>query len=507
MAIAEQDAVLRRFGEVASDEYPFKLPEKQTLKGRKLNLKSWTNVQPLLHGGLGLLHRVLRPVSLSLCSGAALFCRESRFFFGWGLLSAFLAWGISQDVFFLHWLTDGRLGGLGGAGATSGVFCKASSRNNRLAERLRRFVDYKPTPYLWSGDLLTLGPFVLYKGSAGGRVNYRRWWVRVANAPAPDGDDGPGRQAGGDDDEAVALDVSFPEGGHRPAKPVFLCLHGLNGGSKDPYVLDLVRRANREGCTAACMIARGLARTPVRGANSFTGARTSDVAAAVDALLYGLGGERRKDGERPKHTRLVLVGFSMGAIVASNYTAKSKGASGLAGTVAFSGTLCSEKMLLDVPSARHSSDVWQRPLAWALKGTIVKPNQAHLESRGITVDMIDRIKTVVDIDTVCVCKYHGYPVVQDYYADMSAGGRGDGAGLKRLQGARVPLLAVNAIDDPISVYETAFASGVVETDNVLLLATKHGGHIGWPLGMSPTKNRWNYMVDIAMEFSSALMEE
>ena len=41
-------------------------------------------------------------------------------------------------------------------------------------------------------------------------------------------------------------------------------------------------------------------------------------------------------------------------------------------------------------------------------------------------------------------RYHGYGDVRDYYADMSAAGRGDAVGLAKLAGVGVPLLAVRA---------------------------------------------------------------
>eukprot|EP00592_Proboscia_alata_P000304 CAMPEP_0194375738 /NCGR_PEP_ID=MMETSP0174-20130528/24301_1 /TAXON_ID=216777 /ORGANISM="Proboscia alata, Strain PI-D3" /LENGTH=60 /DNA_ID=CAMNT_0039156155 /DNA_START=386 /DNA_END=565 /DNA_ORIENTATION=- len=56
-------------------------------------------------------------------------------------------------------------------------------------------------------------------------------------------------------EEAVALDIAFPSGGTEPNKPVLLVLHGLNGGSKEPYVLGLVRCANAQSMTAVVLIA------------------------------------------------------------------------------------------------------------------------------------------------------------------------------------------------------------------------------------------------------------
>ena len=84
-------------------------------------------------------------------------------------------------------------------------------------------------------------------------------FTAVVSFFTPDGENGPDKKpTGKDDDEAVALDVVFPKQGYQPDKPTFLILHGLNGGSTEPYVLDLARRATREGHTVAVMINRGL---------------------------------------------------------------------------------------------------------------------------------------------------------------------------------------------------------------------------------------------------------
>ena len=284
-------------------------------------------------------------------------------------------------------------------------------------------------------------------------------------------------------------------------------LAGLNGGSTEPYVLDLARRATREGHAVAVMINRGLMKTPVRGSATFHGARTSDVGCVVDALCRALYGRSRFDAATTaaSASKLVLVGFSMGGIIAANYAAKSKEHSGLAGALSFSGTLCSANMLLDCAASRHSVSVWQPALAWGLKASIVKPGMHKYVQKGITAREVEEIRSVIDIDTRLVCKYHGYDTVHDYYEDMSAGGSGDARGLRRLGGTRIPLLAVHAVDDPIAIYEVALADEVAKTDHVMLLATKHGGHIGWPTGMFPSRNRWNFMVDIAMEFASEVV--
>lgn len=490
------EEMLSRLSEVTSAEYPFPIPPREKIpKEKRLNVKSWKNLKPVLASLVRFYLNTTIPLLL-LSSAVGLLATTGWLFKTCCVVHvlSFLRFALAPDVFFLHWLSGGRLGLLG-RGAKEGIFCKDTPRNKRVSVAIRSFLRYRPTPYLYSGDLLTLWPFLFFKGSAGGRVPYLRRWIRVPAAPAPDGD-GPSKRQGNDDDEAVALDLSFPAGGHRIDRPAFLILHGLNGGSTEPYVLDLVRRANAEGITAAVMINRGLMKTPLRGGESFTGARTSDAKCAVEALRHALGG------------KIVLVGFSMGGIVACNYVAKSGKNAGVIGAVSFSGTVCSG-MLLNCSNRamRHSMAVWQPALAWGLKATIISPSMASFLKRGLTKQMADDVTTVMEVDSQLVCKYHGYPRVEDYYKDMSAGGEGDDRGVTKLNGTKVPLLVVHAIDDPIAPFEVVMAKQIHKTDNVVLLATKHGGHIGWPRGFFPATNRWAFMIDLAMEYMAVLDNE
>mmetsp|Transcript_17008 Transcript_17008/g.38835 ORF Transcript_17008/g.38835 Transcript_17008/m.38835 type:complete len:538 (-) Transcript_17008:47-1660(-) len=520
----DHELVLKRLGEVASTKYPYPIPERVRLeKSQRINLTSRRNLRPLLSSlFFSTINMACPPLTLLLLVLGWL-CTSKVCI----ALAVICFFRTLVDTFVLHYATDGRHGGLGGGGkckttglpnstAAEGFYCNAKNElNARIRDRLGRFVNYVPTPYFYSGDLLTLGPFLLFKGSKGGRVGYKRYWVKVPSAPAPDGD-GPSKKPpspGSKDEqetdggEAVALDIVFPESGYQPDKPFFLVMHGLNGGSTEPYVLDLARRAPKEGHTVAVMINRGLMKTPVQGPDTFHGARTSDVGCVVDALNHALYGQSRfqnssgdSDNEKTK-SKIVLVGFSMGGIIVANYAAKSKENSGLAGALSFSGGICMAKNLLDCPAARHSASVWQPALAWGLKASIIKPSMAKFVQRGVTVQDVEEVQSVVDIDGKLVCKYHGYKTIYDYYEDMSAGGLGDEKGLKRLEGTKIPLLSVHAIDDPISIYETMLADEVSRTDNVMLLATKHGGHIGWPNGLFPSENRWDFMINIAMEYA------
>jgi hypothetical protein len=160
------------------------------------------------------------------------------------------------------------------------------------------------TPYLVNGDQRTGIPFLVNKVE---EQEYLRVYVRNPF-----------------DQENIALDIAFPYGNnekddnvqdsttftHNMEKPVYLVLHGLNGGSHEEYVKDFVLRRRSEGSTVVVMIARGMMDTTMRGWNVFHGARTGDVDIAARAVKRGLEQAAKEKGmDVPV---LAGVGYSMG---------------------------------------------------------------------------------------------------------------------------------------------------------------------------------------------------
>jgi hypothetical protein len=91
-----------------------------------------------------------------------------------------------------------------------------------------------PTRWITTGDARTGLPYFLNS------VEPQKWhrvWLKITG-----------------DDEYLALDIAFPIGGHDPTNPVYMVLHGLNGGSNEGYVLDLTERRLAEGSTVVVMV-------------------------------------------------------------------------------------------------------------------------------------------------------------------------------------------------------------------------------------------------------------
>eukprot|EP00953_Heterococcus_sp_UTEX-ZZ885_P004886 3114-Heterococcus_DN1.PRE.6 len=292
--------------------------------------------------------------------------------------------------------------------------------------------------------------------------------------------------------EAVALDFAVPEEGHDPTKPLYIVLHGLNGGSAqcthhkcaNTTLLALpgitcATAALAKGSTVCVMVARGLMSTPVVGESLFHGARTSDVEATVAALRSAVGAA----------TPLALVGFSMyvfvlldyntlhsmldvrsvysgahclaavrykterrtqavstdcgqhdglcrGGIIALNYIARAGKQCPLSSCITIAGSFDTRTNM----SFWHSRLVWQPLLGLCLKENFVMPHVHKLKARGMEAASLAGLKDVIHFDTHMVAKYHRYEHVMDYYEDMSAGCLG-----KELQIA-VPTLAIHACD-------------------------------------------------------------
>ena len=365
------------------------------------------------------------------------------------------------------------------------------------------------TPYFLTGDVKTGIPFLI---NSSPEVAYRRVW---AHNP--------------EDGEYVALDVAFPDdNAHHVDRPVYMILHGLNGGSSEEYVREFVWRRTQENSTCIVMVARGLMDTPVMQWNVFHGARISDVHSASGYIRKALG----------KDQLLAGVGYSMGAIVLSNYVARSGKDCHLDAAMAISGGLDMREQI----NFYRSQRLWQPMLAKELRDTfIVGKFDARYRHRLTEADYMElmRSSSISSIDTFGVVTYNGFDDLMHYYSEMSAFGdhsicveRGgsntkeeqgrdtcpardeelDQAGqIGRLSNIAIPLAVVHALDDPLITWRA-----VAHVDprrminsgdgNLILLLTKGGGHVGWPLGNNPASKGWEWMNNCARDFVNAVDE-
>ena len=77
----------------------------------------------------------------------------------------------------------------------------------------------------------------------------------------------------------------------------------------------------------------------------------------------------------------------------------------------------------------------------------------------------------------------------------------------RISNVDIPFLILHALDDPLISWRTlGDPNEIVHSGkgNILMLITKSGGHVGWPMGINPTIHTWKYMNDCVSDFVHSL---
>lgn len=88
------------------------------------------------------------------------------------------------------------------------------------------------------------------------------------------------------------------------------------------------------------------------------------------------------------------------------------------------------------------------------------------------LEAIKASRTVRDFDDTLTKYVFHYNTVDDYYNDAGS--------VKKLGDVRVPLLCINAEDDPISISSALPKDDEVRSNpNVILCTTKSGGHLAF----------------------------
>jgi len=342
-----------------------------------------------------------------------------------------------------------------------------------------------------TGDSRTGIPFLV---NSSPHQTYQRLWVQSQH-----------------DDESVAIDIAFPpDGVHSSTKPVYLVLHGLNGGSHEEYVREFVVRRVSEGHTCVVMIARGLMDTPVFGFNVFHGARITDVDDSAKAIRKGI----------ETNQMLAGVGYSMGAIILSNYVARSGLKCHLDSAMAVSGGLDMRENLNFVRSMR----LWQPMLAQSLKEDFIMDKFDGRFRQRLTKEQhlaLMRATSVSEIDVHAIVTYNNFDDLMNYYTEMSAMGDSSAfqashmksVGLSdtkigRIANVSIPFCVFHSLDDPLTTWRTMGHNPkeLVQTGSghIMMYLTESGGHVGWPLGMNPAKHGWKFMNDAVAGFVNSV---
>nr|XP_057913912.1 phospholipase ABHD3-like [Doryrhamphus excisus] len=325
--------------------------------------------------------------------------------------------------------------------------------------------SFSPTPWCWGGRLQTV---VSYFIKSRPPVTYRNTRIRT--------DDGGQISLDWVDNHASA---AYPESSTRPT---VLLLPGLTGNSQQPYVLHAVKHATRHGYRCVVFNNRGFGGEELLTPKTFCAANTSDLEHVVLHVksLY-------------PQAPIFGAGVSMGGMLLLNYLGRKGSESGLVAGLTVS-------VLWDALKSNTSMEqhvnwlLFNKQLTHELCNTVLR-HRVILE-KVVDIEKVLQARCIREFDERFTTLLFGYKTCIEYYQDASPN--------KKLPHISVPVLCLNAADDPFSP-QNAFPVAIVQDmPNVALLVTSHGGHIAFMEGWFPRGD--SYMERVFNQFIHAALE-
>jgi abhydrolase domain-containing protein 1/3 len=324
-------------------------------------------------------------------------------------------------------------------------------------------LNYKPSFFFPSNHL----QLILYQF-----VKFSKKKYKVISTKQPIGNSG------------VELDWIKYEGINTENSPILLIIPGLTGGTKDPYVMNLVDLAIENGFNVVIYQMRLLSENitfPHDGTYV-------DVAIDLDNAIDEI---RKKYGKKIK---IYGIGYSYGANQLVNYLGrlnykKKKIEAGVSISNPYDFLVC----------AKFSENtIWDRILLYFLKKLYkkIKPAVERDKEYNIKGDIILKTNNVHVFDDVLTCKIMGYDSHTDYYRNIGSG--------QFLRNINVPLLCIHSEDDKITSFKGVPVDDILNNKNIILLKTSNGSHTMFFEDGEGIFNYKQWCIKPAIEFINAV---
>ncbi len=248
--------------------------------------------------------------------------------------------------------------------------------------------------------------------------------------------------------------------------PIVLILHGLEGSSEASYARMLAREAAQRGWRTVVLHFRDCGRRQNRLPRRYHAGDTADPRFFISGLHARFPG-----------APLVAAGFSLGGNVLLKLLGEDAAGAGIRAAVAVSVPfdLQNSADALELGPSRFYRWYLLRKMKAAMRRKF-RPEDAPFDWEAAL-----RARDFPRFDDLVTAPLHGFQGKDHYYAESSCG--------RYLRLIGVPTLIVNAMDDPFMT-TAAFPASDELPDNVQLLVTRRGGHIGFVAGRWPWRPRY-----------------
>jgi len=257
-------------------------------------------------------------------------------------------------------------------------------------------------------------------------------------------------------DEETQVLVEQQSAGVAPSGHLVL-IHGLESSSRAGYMKSLASAALHAGFSTHRMNLRSCGGTESLCRTAYHSGLTADLEGIVRELATSTG--------RP----VFLAGFSLGGNVALKLAGElGERARGLIAGVCGVSTpidlaVCVRRM--EEPRNR----LYEVRFLRSLRRRMQVKHQC--DPARFPLDGIDRVRSVREFDDRFTAPAFGFRDAAEYYETQSS--------IRFLDRVRVPVLLIQAKDDPVVPFEPFTRSAVAANPNIQLLATDYGGHVGF----------------------------
>lgn len=248
-------------------------------------------------------------------------------------------------------------------------------------------------------------------------------------------------------------------------KSTVIILPGLSNNYKSAYVQGMTIALNKAGFNTAIMHFRG-GNKPNRLPQMYHGGQTCDLAEMINYLKLH------------NNQQIFAVGFSIGGNVLLKYLGEYGSKAKLDGAVAIS-----VPFLLDKTQQHLSQGVakiYQYYLLAKLKYAVLK-NLAHKKQNSPNPWSVLTVKNIREFDELVTVPWHGFKNAEDYYEKASS--------YNYLENITTKTLIIHSMDDPFFPLEYPWIKTKF-SNQVKMILTKNGGHLGFIYGESPHNPRY-----------------
>ncbi|XP_076886106.1 uncharacterized protein LOC143535851 [Bidens hawaiensis] len=279
----------------------------------------------------------------------------------------------------------------------------------------------------------------------------------------------------------------FKVNGVAKAVPIIILVPGLTSHSDTPYVKHVAYKMAEYGWNVVISNHRGLAGVPLTSDCIFTPGWTEDIREVVNHLHC-------------THPEAPL--FAIGTSIGANILVKYLGEDGVNVPIVGAASLCNPwDLLMDDKFLGRGfmQRFYNRVLANSLKNLA----RMHRVVYAHVVDWegMEKARFVGEINKYTSRITGNFETVDAFHRSASS--------VYVVGNVKVPLVCINAIDDPVCTYEAIPFDECRMNKNIVLATTQHGGHIAFFEGFSGENLWWVRVIEesFSVLLSSSLINK